>query len=96
MHVAPGDSVVKGQAIATNSDLLTDGHNRLESPFSGIVIGMSTLPAVQPGEPVVHIGRLANPKSAQRHEKHVAEDDVQRTALEHLATNVQVTEPDED
>ncbi|MCO8120126.1 succinylglutamate desuccinylase/aspartoacylase family protein [Stieleria sp. TO1_6] len=93
MHVAPGDSVVKGQAIASNSNLLTEEQSRLESPFSGIVIGMTTLPAVQPGEPVVHLGRLANSKIARRHEEHVATDEIQRTALEHLATNIQVTEP---
>lgn len=95
MHIAPGDSVVKGQAIASNSNLLTEEQSRLEAPFSGIVIGMTTLPAVQPGEPVVHIGRLANPRVAKRHEEHVATDDIQRTALEHLATNIQVTEPTE-
>ncbi|MFG0261796.1 MAG: succinylglutamate desuccinylase/aspartoacylase family protein, partial [Novipirellula sp. JB048] len=92
LHVAPGDSVVKGQAIATNSNLLAEDQNRLESPFSGIVIGMTTLPAVQPGEPVVHLGRLANPKSVRRHQRQVAGDDVQRTAHEHLATNIQVIE----
>ncbi|QDT06338.1 Succinylglutamate desuccinylase / Aspartoacylase family protein [Rubripirellula lacrimiformis] len=93
MHVAPGDSVQKGQAIATNSSLLAEDQNRLETPFSGIVIGMTTLPAVQPGEPVVHVGRLANAKSVRRHARQVAGDDVQRTAHEHLATNIQVTEP---
>ncbi len=93
MHVAPGDSIVKGQALATNSNLLTDDQNRIEAPFSGVVIGMTTLPAVQPGEPVVHIGRLANPKSARRHERQVDGDDVQRTAREHLATNIQVVDP---
>lgn len=95
MHVAPGDSVVKGQTIASNSNLLSEEHSRLEAPFSGIVIGMTTLPAVQPGEPVIHIGRLANPKVARAHEDHVATDEIQRTALEHLATNIQVTEPTE-
>lgn len=93
LHVAPGDSVVKGQAIASNSNLLMEEHGRLEAPFSGIVIGMSTLPAVQPGEPVVHIGRLPNSEVAKRHEKHVATDEIQRTALEHLATNIHVVEP---
>ena len=96
MHVAPGDSVVKGQPIASNSNLLSEEHSRLEAPFSGIVIGMTTLPAVQPGEPVIHIGRLSGPKGARRHEKHVATDDIQRIALEHLATNIQVTEPIEE
>ncbi|QDV66741.1 aspartoacylase [Rosistilla carotiformis] len=92
MHVSPGDSIVKGQAIATNSNLLAEDQNRLEAPFSGIIIGMTTLPAVQPGEPVVHIGRLSNPKSVRRHEKQVAGDEIQRTAHEHLATNIQVVE----
>ena len=96
MHVAPGDSVVKGQAIASNSNLLSEEHSRLEAPFSGIVIGMTTLPAVQPGEPVIHIGRLASPKVARKHDEHVATDEIQRTALEHLATNIQVTEPTEE
>lgn len=93
MHVAPGDSVVKGQAIASNSNLLAEDSNRLYAPFSGIVIGMTTLPAVQPGEPVVHIGQLADPKSAQRHDRRVEKDEIQRTAHEHLATNIQVVEP---
>ncbi|TWU08021.1 succinylglutamate desuccinylase/aspartoacylase family protein [Stieleria varia] len=92
MHVAPGDIVVKGQPIATNSSLLSEDQNRLVAPFTGIVIGMSTLPAVQPGEPIVHLGRLPNPKSAKRHESQVECDDVQRTAHEHLATGIQVTE----
>lgn len=93
MHVAPGDTVVAGQAIATNSSLLTEDQNRLESPHSGVVIGMTTLPAVQPGEPVVHIGYLANRKSARRHAKEAESDEIQRTAKEHLATNVHVVEP---
>lgn len=95
MHVAPGDSVTKGQAIASNSNLLTEEHSRLEAPFPGVVIGMTTLPAVQPGEPVVHIGRLASLKVATRHTNDVAIDHVQRTALEHLATNIRVVEPKE-
>jgi hypothetical protein len=95
MHVQPGDSIEAGQALATNSSLLGEDQNRLEAPFSGIVIGMTTLPAVQPGEPVVHLGRLANSRSVRRHARQVADDDVQRTAHEHLATNIQVTDPPE-
>lgn len=57
-HVFPGDVVTKGQPIATNSNLLSREQNRLEAPFDGVIIGMTTLPAVQPGEPVVNLGRL--------------------------------------
>ncbi len=95
MHVAPGDIVVEGQPIATTSNLLTEDQNRLESPFHGIVIGMTTLPAVQPGQPVVHLGRLPSRKSARHHEKRVNRDDMQRIAHEHLATGVHVVNPTE-
>ncbi len=90
MHVSPGDTVTEGQPIATNSNLLCQDQNRLVAPFSGIVLGMTTLPAVQPGEPVVHLGRLAGRRSARRLESQVEADNVQRTAHEHLATNLQV------
>lgn len=93
MHVSPGSTVVKGQPLATNSSLVQEDHNRLEAPFDGIVIGMTTLPAVQPGEPVIHLGKLASPKTARRVEKQTQADDMQRTAQEHLSTNMQVTEP---
>lgn len=93
LHVAPGTIVRKGQPIATNSTLVHQDQNQLIAPFDGIVIGMSTLPAVQPGEPVVHLGRLAGAKTAKRVEKQTQVDDVQRTAQEHLSTNVNVVDP---
>lgn len=93
MHVSPGSTVTAGQPIATNSTLVHQDQNQLLAPFNGIVIGMSTLPAVQPGEPVVHLGRLSGARSARRIEKQTQEDDMQRTAHEHLSTNIQITEP---
>ncbi|QDV88186.1 succinylglutamate desuccinylase/aspartoacylase family protein [Planctomycetes bacterium TBK1r] len=93
LHVSPGSTVTAGQPIATNSTLVHQDQNQLLAPFDGIVIGMSTLPAVQPGEPVVHLGRLAGAKSARRVEKHSQADEVQRTAQEHLSTNIQIVDP---
>ncbi|TWU03593.1 succinylglutamate desuccinylase/aspartoacylase family protein [Neorhodopirellula pilleata] len=93
LHVAPGSTVVSGQPLATNSSLVHEDQNRLEAPFDGIVIGMSTLPAVQPGEPVIHLGKLASPNSAARVERNTQADELQRTTQAHLSTNVQVTEP---
>ncbi len=57
-HVKPGETIKKGQLIAINTSLLNDELNRLDAPFDGIVIGMTTLPAVQPGEPVLNLGLL--------------------------------------
>ncbi|MCA9089631.1 MAG: succinylglutamate desuccinylase/aspartoacylase family protein [Planctomycetaceae bacterium] len=54
-HVSPGDIVHKGQAVASNFGILGDHQNILESPVDGLILGMTTLPAVKPGEPVVHI-----------------------------------------
>lgn len=93
MHVSPGATVVEGQPLATNSSLLQEDHSRLDAPFDGIVIGMTTLPAVQPGEPVIHLGKLSGPKSVRRVERQSQADEMQRTTLEHLSTNMQVTEP---
>lgn len=58
-HVTPGDIVTKGQPIATNMTLLGEEQNVLLAPFSGIVIGMTTLPAVMPGDPVLHLGQIS-------------------------------------
>lgn len=95
MHVAPGDVVVEGQALASGSNLLGEDQNRLEAPFAGIIIGMTSLPAVQPGEPVVHIGRLPSRKSVRKHQRQASEDVVQRTLQEHLATGIHVVDPTE-
>ncbi len=95
MHVAPGSTVVAGQPLASNSNLLHEDQNRLIAPFDGIVIGMTTLPAVQPGEPVIHLGQLSSPRSVQRVERRALADDVHRTAQEHLSTSVQVVDPEE-
>lgn len=57
-HVSPGDVVAKGQPVATNTDLVGREKNLLLSSASGIVLGMTTLPAVKPGDPVCHIARL--------------------------------------
>lgn len=55
-HVVPGETVTKGQPLATNTGLLGKEHEVLNAPAEGIVLGMTTMPAVAPGDPVVHIG----------------------------------------
>lgn len=53
--VQPGDTVEAGQRIATNSSVFGEKQNVLTAPVDGIVLGMTTLPMVKPGEPVCHI-----------------------------------------
>jgi predicted deacylase len=57
-HVPPGAVVSKDDAIATNTSLLGRDEEVMCAPFDAAVLGMTTLPAVSPGEPVYHLGRL--------------------------------------
>ncbi|MDH3222420.1 MAG: succinylglutamate desuccinylase/aspartoacylase family protein [Gemmatimonadota bacterium] len=54
-HVRPGDMVAKDAPLATNTSLVGEIHNVLTSPDDAIVLGMTTLPAVLPGDPVCHL-----------------------------------------
>ena len=56
-HAAPGDVVMAGQPLATNTTLLGVENRVLRSPMDGVILGMTTLPAVSPGDPVCHIAR---------------------------------------
>ena len=92
-HVAPGDVVEKGQAISTNVGVFGDSQNVLLAPASGIVLGMTTLPVVKPGEPICH---LAVPKQPVREIREALADagsrSLDRRVRRDLATNVTVTD----
>ncbi|NQV28599.1 MAG: succinylglutamate desuccinylase/aspartoacylase family protein [Rhodopirellula sp.] len=93
-HVGPGDVVEKGQALATNTNLLGQEQNMLYSPFDGVVIGMTTLPAISPGEPVCHIAKLpkgTNPETLRRLRMKGA--GLEERTVGDLASNVMVVEP---
>ena len=94
LHVAPGDAVEKGEPIATNCDLLNNQQNTVYAPFGGMIIGCSTLPAVRPGEPIVHIGKFETERDARHYEGRVMRDEVQRLTREHLGTNVKIVPND--
>lgn len=93
-HVAPGDIIEKDQPVATNTTLL--GHERsvLHSPFNAVVIGMTTLPATNPGEPVCHLGKLpAGAKPSRLRRLRSEEDGLEGRVVDDLASNVMVVEP---
>ncbi|MCF3651215.1 succinylglutamate desuccinylase/aspartoacylase family protein [Synoicihabitans lomoniglobus] len=94
-HVAPGQIVRTGQDLASNFTLLGEQRNVLSSPCDGIVLGMTTLPTVKPGEPVCHIGEPA--MSLKRIEKALAvsrreQPEINR-ARRHLATSIHQVAP---
>jgi predicted deacylase len=93
-HVAPGERVCAGQPLATNTSLLGRDLNTLSAPFDAVVIGMSTLPAVSPGEPVCLLGKLTSGDLATSAETktHVS-DQLHQRVQDELATNVMVVEP---
>lgn len=54
-HALPGDLVKAGQCLATNVTIFGETQNQIVAPADGVVLGMTTMPAVKPGEPVFHI-----------------------------------------
>ncbi|HUG20238.1 MAG TPA: succinylglutamate desuccinylase/aspartoacylase family protein [Planctomycetaceae bacterium] len=88
-HVSPGDIVEAGQPLATNTNLLGREHSVLYAPFQSVVIGMTTLPATSPGEPVCNLGRIPpeiEPAKLLRMRSRSA--GLEERLVEHLSTNV--------
>lgn len=54
-HVAPGEPVKANQPIATNESVFGEARTSIVSPADGIILGMTTNPAVKPGEPICNI-----------------------------------------
>lgn len=92
-HVKPGDVVSKDQPLSTNTDLLGNEQGVLVAAFDAVVVGMTTLPAVSPGEPVCHLGRLPKglvPSNLRRRRR--KEDGLELQTVNELASNVMVVD----
>ena len=93
-HVSPGDVVHKDDPIATSSDLTGEEIETLRAPRDGVVLGMTTIPSVAPGAPVLH---LSYPKSGtlkriQRAVDKLGDDSLHERTREDLSRNFVVTE----
>lgn len=91
-HVKPGQIIEKDQAVATNTTLLGHEHSVLRAPFDAVVIGMTTLPATSPGEPICNLGMLpegTKPSELRRLRK--AEAGLEGRVVKDLASNLVVT-----
>lgn len=55
LHVGPGEAVAPGQPLWTVTGPFGYERSQQTSPYAGVVIGMTTLPLVNPGDAVVHV-----------------------------------------
>jgi predicted deacylase len=95
-HVKPGDIIEKGQPLATNTTLLGREQNTLYAPFNAVIIGMTSLPAISPGEPICNLGKLPRGyKPSELRRKRVEEDGLEQRVSEELASNILIVEPSE-
>ncbi|MBO6739072.1 MAG: succinylglutamate desuccinylase/aspartoacylase family protein [Phycisphaerales bacterium] len=97
-HVAPGEIVHEDEAIATSWDLGGAEVETIRAPCDGIVLGMTTIPSVAPGDPVVH---LTYPKkgSISRIERvmdKLDDDSLHERTKEDLSRSFVVTEHDDE
>lgn len=71
-HKGPGDLVEAGELVATSTSLTGATLDELRAPRDAVILGMTTIPSVSPGDPVCH---LAFPKQGtiQRIESAMAE-----------------------
>ncbi|NND70726.1 MAG: succinylglutamate desuccinylase/aspartoacylase family protein [Rhodothermales bacterium] len=92
-HIAPGEIVEKGQPLTTNTSLLGDELGVLVAPFDGVIIGLTTLPTVNPGEPICHIGRFPKGTNAPEIRRlRDSQSNLEERVSDELATNLRVVE----
>lgn len=96
-HVSPGEIVEEDQPIATNSTIFGKERNVLTSPTDGIILGMTTLPMVKPGEPVCHIALpTGSLKRIRKARKLKNRDKLHHQLRTDLATNITISEREAD
>ena len=95
-HIRPGDIVARDQPLATCTTLLGRERSVRLAPFDAVVIGMTTLPAVSPGEPICHLGELPHASSPSEFRRLRREDPgLEERLVEQLASNILVVDPPE-
>ncbi|MEO0796565.1 MAG: succinylglutamate desuccinylase/aspartoacylase family protein [Verrucomicrobiota bacterium] len=92
-HIGAGEWVEEGQPIATNYSILGKAQYTLVSPADGVILSLATLPAVKPGEPVVHISVPTSNKRALK-KKLSRHQGLSARVRQDLATNIALTKHD--
>jgi predicted deacylase len=93
-HIGPGEFIEKGQPIATNISLTGRKLNRVKAPRTGIVLGMTTLPAVSPGDPICHIAfpRQRELARVERRINSMEKDDLFARIQADMACNILISD----
>lgn len=95
-HVKPGDIIEKGHPLATNTTLLGRERSTMTAPFDAVVTGMTTLPAVSPGEPICNLGKLPRgTRPSEFRRSRSSGDNLELRVSKELASNVLVVRPNE-
>jgi predicted deacylase len=93
-HVAPGDLVSKGQPLVTNTTILGEEQGTIYAPFNAVVMGMTCLPAISPGEPICNLGKLPRQYKPDTLEaKRARYDGLEQQVFEDLGSNVLISDP---
>ncbi|MFK7759671.1 MAG: succinylglutamate desuccinylase/aspartoacylase family protein [Phycisphaerales bacterium] len=97
-HVSPGDLVSQDQPIATNTNLMGDAQNVIQAPSDGIVLGMTTLPSVAPGDPICHLAfpRKGALKKVEKAVNKLHDDSLHKRVHDELASGMRITDSDQD
>lgn len=96
-HIKPGDLVEKDQPLVTSTTILGEGQSTLHAPFDGVVMGMTSLPSLSPGEPICNLGKLPRKYSPKKLEKlRAKEDGLEQQVIEELGSSVLLTDPPEE
>lgn len=96
-HISPGDIVEKDQPLATNTNLMGDQQNVILAPKKGVVLGMTTLPSVAPGDPICHLAyaRLDVFKKVQQAVGKLSVHSLHERVRDDLARNVLITDSED-
>lgn len=89
-NVNPGDLVEKGQVLATNYSIFGDEQRKITAPGDGIILGMTTMPVVKPGDAAFHIALVPRARLRQIRAKieSSSSHDLFNRVHSDLATNV--------
>ncbi len=93
-HVKPGEVIEAGQPLTTNTNLLGRDRHTTHAPYDAVVIGMTTLPAISPGDPICNLGQLpANIKPESLRNLRFREHGLEERVVEELSANLLVVKP---